>query len=56
MECKKHKFKPRYEYRFPEWFSNISSIKHGYSEGIDALKEKIYICDICVKCGKKIYR
>ena len=55
MECKKNKFKPRYDYIFPEWFSRISSIK-GNSEQLKVLKEKIYIYDICIRCGKIIKR
>jgi len=49
----KHKFEPRFEFVLtPRSFEH-----HGYSNAqklVELLKDKLYICDICVWCGKKI--
>jgi hypothetical protein len=51
IKCR-HKFRPRYDTRFPEREFHINA-----STGdIDDLKEEIYVCDICIKCGKVIKR
>jgi len=58
MKSCKHKFKPRYSEKYttiveelnkPE--SRVTEIKGGVSDE-PYLKEKIYIHDICVKCGQ----
>jgi len=44
-----HKFEPRYHHKFPDGlFSRVTSIE---ADGGAILQEKIYICDVCVRCG-----
>lgn len=51
MNCN-HKFKPRYEYRFPAWLKT-----HNFrTSNIESLKEEVYVRDVCVKCGQTIER
>lgn len=60
MNPYKHKFQPRYDERYTTAIEELSKAK-----GIDEaeghitkpyLKEKIYIHDICVKCGTLVCR
>jgi len=52
-EKKGHKYKPRYDKKFPHGLTNI----RGYDDGtINALKEIIYVRDICVRCGETVER
>lgn len=57
--CKKqgHKFEARYDYKydykFPDLMEGVTRVS-GYR--IEDVKEKVYICDICIYCGKTIYR
>ena len=49
-----HKFEARYDRRLPE---NLNSIRGDYDEELlEALKQDIYLFDICIYCGKKIER
>jgi len=50
--CKenKHKFEGRYSRKFPDYFSEYGMRMKG--NNVDQVKEDIYICDVCVKCGK----
>jgi len=57
-ECK-HKFKPRYTEIYSsviEELSKTGSVRTSYpwQAGQRSLKEKRYIYDICIKCGKTI--
>lgn len=49
----KHKFEARYDTRFPKWVDQISSMRN---VDINDLKERVYVRDICVYCGKVIDR
>lgn len=44
-----HRFEPRYHLKFPERMSNIKTWDGG---NVESLKEKIYVHDVCVYCGK----
>ena len=45
-----HKFEPRYDVKFNlELISMLKSMKGD----LDEIKERIYICDVCIKCGKQ---
>lgn len=65
-DCK-HKFKPRYDLIYSSLVEEKLAIlaKHGgnisvgsmpWQAGERTLKKKIYIHDVCVKCGKTIKR
>jgi hypothetical protein len=45
-----HQFEPRYDLVVP---SAMDTFFHSVTGSADELKNKIYVCDICVKCGKK---
>lgn len=47
------KWEGRYDTRFPP---NLESMKGGGASHIEALKERIYVRDICVRCGRTIER
>ena len=48
----KHKFQPRYSVRAPKWLT--VAIENGTLEQLNGFPEyeKIYECDVCVRCGK----
>ncbi len=46
------KFEPRYDSRLP----NGLEMNWGSSSHLEAIKDKTYVADICVTCGKKIKR
>jgi len=48
-----HNFEARYDIRFPPHLANIRT---GDKEVVEAFKEKIYIHDICTKCGAVVKR
>ena len=49
------KFEPRFDLVLPD--REISFDKYtGDMGGLDVLKNKIYICDICVQCGRTVPR
>ncbi len=41
-----HRFKPRYNERYPEWFARAREVEGNWR------MEKTYVCDVCVRCGK----
>jgi len=43
-----HKFKPRYSEKYPDFMNRIASLEGTHWPSM----EKIYECDVCVKCGK----
>ena len=47
---KAHKFKPRYDWRFPKG-ANFE----GYGNP-KSFMEKTYVCDVCTKCGAVVKR
>lgn len=60
MECERKtnwwrgcRFEPRYDRVFPNGIKNTGST---YPDTIEACKNKIYVCDVCVTCGKVIKR
>lgn len=48
MMCR-NKFQPRYSERYPEFMSRITRISGSL---FDVATERIYECDVCVKCGE----
>ena len=54
--CKKgiHRFEPRYDLVWPEGTKIKAATISSYA--FDELKNKIYVYDICVRCGKTIKR
>jgi hypothetical protein len=55
-ECKpgKHKFEPRYDRVDSPYTRTINTETINPKAIIEALKDKIYIYDICVRCGKTV--
>lgn len=47
------KFEARYDSKLPD---RVANMKNGQPETIEALKDKTYVADICVTCGKTIKR
>ena len=64
-DCK-HKFQARYSEKYPEWFTKFiagaydkSKDESTYVKNINfsyPSLEKIYECDVCVRCGKTTWR
>ena len=56
MKICKHKFKPRYNEKWSNPLKdmlcspNLSKIR-GSADTEPYLQEKIYVCDVCIKCG-----
>ena len=52
-----HKFEPRYDEKMNPNNLNISGMSvHSASEARKLIYYKVYVHDICVKCGKTIKR
>ncbi|KKL82130.1 hypothetical protein LCGC14_1987890 [marine sediment metagenome] len=53
-ECK-HKFQPRYSRKWTSDVQEAATTKCAWSglDGRSYLKEEMYVCDICIKCGVK---
>lgn len=53
-----HAFRPRYDLMAPKWLSEETRIDWLADSGvaIEHVFEKIYVCDICTRCGKRIDR
>ena len=45
-----HKFRPRYDVKLN---IEVLSLFKSVSGSLEDLKNQIYICDVCVKCGKQ---
>lgn len=59
MECTRKgkfwrgcKFEPRYDRLFPPTLESLP----GYPPALEALKEQVYVCDVCTRCGETIKR
>lgn len=54
----KHKFQPRYDYRTPDWvlaaIEGAARLGGGARATVSDELEKIYVCDVCVRCGKVV--
>jgi len=51
MKNCRHKFKPRYSKQIPNQFWEMM-LRADSAQNIEYPMEKIYECDVCVKCGK----
>jgi hypothetical protein len=47
------KFEARYDYGVPQ-VEGLSYTGGGLQRVLDQMREKTYICDVCVRCGKTI--
>lgn len=45
-----HRLEPRYDTVSPKWM-DVSPPKSGHCDEIVKLYEKIYVCDVCTRCG-----
>lgn len=52
-DCEKHghKFEPRYDTIPPDYPSRLDTTIYGACRYIEVLTKKIYVHDICTKCG-----
>jgi hypothetical protein len=53
-----HRFEARFDVRLPDGFNvgRVSSTAEGVSMVVESHKSRIYIRDVCVKCGAVIER
>ena len=58
MDCKKHKFKPRYNRKWSTTFTDAIKGSVSGNEIIAStkpyLQEETYVQDVCVKCGETV--
>lgn len=48
-----HRFEPRYDTKMP---AGMESIKATSSAYLEAVKDKTYVRDVCVRCGETVER
>jgi hypothetical protein len=49
-----HEFEARFDEKLPETSSNRTL--SGSAAAFASIKNKVYVCDICIRCGKKVDR
>jgi len=52
----KHKFQARYDFVAPEWFNRLSELTKIRGSLRDHAYEKVYVRDVCTRCGEVIDR
>ena len=54
-----HKYVPRYDTSKPnisEQNFKLTSVRLDFDKILEELKSKTYVCDVCERCGKKLFR